>query len=73
MKVLSLSEDSHKKFLRESAEIYEQVLEKIPDDKFSIEALIDIYVKVGDQDKVDDFEAMLKKIDSGQKLTIETA
>ena len=35
-----------KKNLLESAKIYEQVLEKMPGDEFSIEALIDIYEKV---------------------------
>ncbi|MCH2205106.1 MAG: hypothetical protein MK132_04445 [Lentisphaerales bacterium] len=64
-----MSEEQDKKFLRESAEIYEQVLEKIPDDKFSIEALVDIYVKIGDQDKVDDFKERLRKIDAGEKLS----
>lgn len=68
-----MSEEQDKKFLRESAEIYEQVLEKIPDDKFSIEALVDIYVKIGDQDKVDDFKERLRKIDAGEKLSIDTA
>ena len=63
-----MPEEQNKKFLRESAEIYEQVLEKIPDDKFSIEALVDIYVKIGDQEKVDDYRERLRKIDSGEKL-----
>ena len=66
-----MPEDQDKKFLRESAEIYEQVLEKIPDDKFSIEALVDIYIKIGDQQRVDDFKERLRKIDAGEKLSAQ--
>lgn len=62
--------DSDKKKLLDSALIYEQVLEKIPDDKFSIEALVDIYVEVGDDKKVAELNSRLKKIDSGEKLEV---
>lgn len=57
-----------KKNLLESAKIYEQVLEKMPGDEFSIEALIDIYEKVDDQDKVAELKSLLKKIESGEEV-----
>jgi hypothetical protein len=67
---LILSEDAKKKILKESAEMYEQVLAKIPKDKFSIEALIDIYEQVGDSVKVEDYQERLRKIDAGEDLVV---
>ena len=56
------------KVLLESAKIYEQVLEKMPGDVFSIEALIDIYEKVGDKEKVDELRGQLTKIEKGEEI-----
>ena len=60
--------DIEKKNLLESAKIYEQVLEKMPGDEFSIEALIDIYEKIEDHDKVNELKSRLEKIESGEKV-----
>ena len=67
-----MTENTDIKFLKESAEIYEQVLAKIPGDKFSIEALIEIYEKIGDVEKVDGFQERIRKLDAGEKLTAES-
>jgi hypothetical protein len=54
-----LARTSHKEFLLESAVVYEQVLETMPNDKFSIQALIDIYKEVGDVEKQSHYEKLL--------------
>ncbi|MCM8525678.1 MAG: hypothetical protein NE327_04115, partial [Lentisphaeraceae bacterium] len=60
------------KVLLESAKIYEQVLEKMPGDVFSIEALIEIYEQVGDEKKISELKGRLGKIESGEKLKPKT-
>lgn len=56
------------KVLLESAKIYEQVLEKMPGDVFSIEALVEIYEQVGDDEKVAGFKSQLSIIEKGEKI-----
>lgn len=47
-----MTQDKNTKFLFESARLYEQILLNTPNDSFSIEALIDIYKKLGDEEKL---------------------
>lgn len=63
-----MSTEKENKVLLESAKIYEQVLEKMPGDAFSIEALIDIYSKMGDDEKVTVLRGNLEKIEKGEKI-----
>lgn len=64
--ILLTEKDKNK--LLETAKIYEQVLEKMPGDEFSIEALIDIYEKIEDREKVGELKSRLKRIESGEEV-----
>ena len=63
-----MSKKNDTKILLDSAKIYEQVLEKMPGDAFSIEALIDIYEKVGDEEKVNELKSNLAKVEKGEAI-----
>ena len=56
------------KVLLESAKIYEQVLEKMPGDVFSIEALIEIYEQVGDEEKIAELRSQLSSVENGEDI-----
>lgn len=56
------------KVLLESAKIYEQVLEKMPGDIFSIEALIEIFEQIGDDEKVEELKGQLANVENGEDL-----
>jgi hypothetical protein len=69
-----VSQTPDKKALSDSVNIYEQILQKMPSDIYSIEELIDIYEKMGDAEKVTAYKNRLGQIERGEELTpIKTA
>lgn len=64
-----MSQAPDKKALSDSVNIYEQILQKMPSDIYSIEELIDIYEKMGDAEKVTAYKNRLAQIERGEELT----
>jgi hypothetical protein len=56
------------KALLETAKIYEQILQKMPDDVYSIEELVSIYEEIGDEEKINSFKDRLEKISRGEEV-----
>lgn len=57
--------NTENKALLDQAAMYEQILERMPNDEFSLESVLDIYSRLGDEEKVALFKDRLEALKGG--------
>ena len=63
----------NKKALQDSAQMYESILSKVPNDEYSLEELIKIYEQLEDEEKLKLYKDSLEKARKGEKIEFKIA